>query len=138
MSRIAFGLYNQQRLGGGPSQRAEPFNPTDPTMYLTDIRIKNIRSIRPGDPVVPPPAGQPALINPLSEDPLRFLQLDLLDTFEFVPIARPGSLAKALSRYSGAVRRAHHQTVWAEMKRQREKIPLLRPRFLAAPEALEW
>lgn len=40
---------------------------------------------RRGDPVVPPIAGQPALINPRAEDPLRFLDLDILDTFLFLP-----------------------------------------------------
>jgi uncharacterized protein (TIGR02646 family) len=138
-----------------------------------------------GDPVTPPIRGKPALINPLTEDPLRFFTLDLVDTFEFVTIAPAGSIdydraeftldvlklndrpylakarerafeafaailyeylgkreegasKKALSRYPGAIRRAHHQTVWAEMKRQHATIPLLRPRFREAPEALRW
>jgi 5-methylcytosine-specific restriction endonuclease McrA len=32
---------------------------------------------RPNDAVVPPPAGDPALLDPRSEDPTRFLELDL-------------------------------------------------------------
>jgi 5-methylcytosine-specific restriction endonuclease McrA len=39
-----------------------------------------------GGPVVAPPRGRAALINPRVEDPLQFFQLDLRDTFEFVPI----------------------------------------------------
>lgn len=36
-----------------------------------------------GAPVIPPPSGQPALIDPRREDPLHFLFLDLLNTFAF-------------------------------------------------------
>ncbi|MFA6433004.1 MAG: hypothetical protein WCV82_04330 [Candidatus Paceibacterota bacterium] len=38
-----------------------------------------------GVPVVPPLAGDSALINPRVEDPLHFLFLDLLNTFAFTP-----------------------------------------------------
>ena len=38
----------------------------------------------------------------------------------------------------GALRRYHHATVWAEMKRQRNQIPYLGNLFAQAPEALEW
>ncbi len=44
-----------------------------------------------GGPMVPPRKGQPALINPREEDPLDFFMLDLLNTFEFVIISKPGS-----------------------------------------------
>lgn len=43
---------------------------------------------RRGAPVTPPPPGEAALINPRCEDPLEYLQLDLIDTFTFAP--RPG------------------------------------------------
>lgn len=36
-------------------------------------------------PVVAPPAGDPVLIDPRHEDPLYFFELDILDTFQFVP-----------------------------------------------------
>ncbi len=36
-------------------------------------------------PIVPPEAGNPVLINPRLENPLDFLQLDLVDTFYFLP-----------------------------------------------------
>lgn len=44
-----------------------------------------------GGSVKPPRKGRPALINPREEDPLDFFMLDLLNTFEFVIIAKPGS-----------------------------------------------
>lgn len=47
-------------------------------------------------PVAPPTPGTPALIHPREEDPLEFLQLDLIDTFAFVP--RPGLDARTRSR----------------------------------------
>jgi uncharacterized protein (TIGR02646 family) len=137
------------------------------------------------DPIVPPWRGRPALIDPRREDPLDFLQLDLLGTFEFVPIAPAGTLARIraeytlqvlrlndrdylvearenaywgflhtvgdyirvrgdgasrreLGRYAHAVRRATHQTVWAEMKRQYSRVPSLTRLFGEAPEALAW
>jgi hypothetical protein len=49
-----------------------------------------------------------------------------------------GASKKSLSRYPKAVRRSHHQTVWAEMKRQHAAIPFLRSRFIEAPEVLKW
>jgi hypothetical protein len=38
----------------------------------------------------------------------------------------------------GALRRYHHATVWAEMKRQRDQISYLGDLFVQAPEALLW
>jgi len=40
---------------------------------------------KPNDPIVPPQTGYPALINPRIEDPLRYIELDLIDTFMFLP-----------------------------------------------------
>jgi uncharacterized protein (TIGR02646 family) len=37
------------------------------------------------NPLDPPPNGDPVLINPRLEDPLEFLELDLVDTFYFSP-----------------------------------------------------
>ena len=138
-----------------------------------------------GEPVVRPIRGKPVLINPLREDPLRYFMIDLIDTFEFVPIAPEGSIDHQRSEYTldvlrlndrpylvearevafrafaaivsvylhnreagrprktlllsrDTIRRSHHQTVWAEMKRQHAAIPLLRDRFLKAPEVLHW
>lgn len=46
-----------------------------------------------GDPVVPPIQGDPALLDPRSENPLDFLELDLVETFLFLP--RPNADARA-------------------------------------------
>ena len=40
---------------------------------------------KPGQPLLPPTAGRPIVIDPRTEDPLTFLQLDLTDTFRFLP-----------------------------------------------------
>ena len=44
-----------------------------------------------GDPIKPPIAGRPALIDPRTEDPLQYMELDLAGTFWFVPTAVDGS-----------------------------------------------
>lgn len=38
-----------------------------------------------GKEIVPPPPGDPALIDPRFEDPLEFLELEMVDTFRFQP-----------------------------------------------------
>jgi uncharacterized protein (TIGR02646 family) len=134
-----------------------------------------------GSPIVPPPAGYPALVDPSREDPLKYLFLDL-QTFVIVP--KPGNSPRNLerARYTidildlnkdfltesresafeaylshmerarelkteggpvpprlrEAVRRTHHPTVWAEMRRQRASYPQLEQLFAAVPEALDW
>jgi hypothetical protein len=55
---------------------------------------------RRGAPVTPPQSGTPALINPRLEDPLEFIQLDIVDTFLFVPITEPGSVAELRAVYT--------------------------------------
>jgi uncharacterized protein (TIGR02646 family) len=45
---------------------------------------------RRGVPPIEPEAGSPALINPRWEDPLKFMALDLRDTFLFLPIKPKG------------------------------------------------
>jgi len=47
-------------------------------------------------PVAPPTPGDPALINPREEDAELLLELDLVDTFQFVP--RPGLSGRELER----------------------------------------
>jgi len=43
------------------------------------------------DPVLPPPKGDPLLIDPRAEDPLTFMALDLKDTFLFLPLGAEAS-----------------------------------------------
>jgi uncharacterized protein (TIGR02646 family) len=135
----------------------------------------------PDSPVLPPPAGSPALIDPSLEEPLDYLFLDL-QTLLIVP--KPGISARdraradytieildlnkdflqesresaygaylshleyARNRKEGGetvpdhlpntVRRTHHATVWAEMKRQHSSYAHLNGLFTAVPEALSW
>jgi len=42
-----------------------------------------------GAAIKPPRKGKPALIDPRSEDPLHYLELDIVDTFLFLPRAKP-------------------------------------------------
>ena len=51
------------------------------TQQLIDI------TRRQGQPILPPETGQPALLDPRFEDPFNFMELDLLGTFYFLPIA---------------------------------------------------
>jgi uncharacterized protein (TIGR02646 family) len=46
---------------------------------------------RPKAPVVPPPVGAPALIDPRVEDATQLMLLDLCDTFHFYPLAAKGT-----------------------------------------------
>jgi uncharacterized protein (TIGR02646 family) len=62
-----------------------------------------------GRPVVPPRRGRPALINPREEDPLDFLMLDLMNTFEFVIISPPGSIAYERAKYTLEVLRLNER-----------------------------
>jgi uncharacterized protein (TIGR02646 family) len=56
---------------------------------------------RRGFPVVPPPPGHPALIDPSLEDPLKYLFLDL-QTFVIVPL--PGNSARKSARASYTIK----------------------------------
>lgn len=44
------------------------------------------------DPIVPPQPGNVVLIDPRTENPLEFIQLDLLGTFRFLPVGSRGSI----------------------------------------------
>jgi uncharacterized protein (TIGR02646 family) len=52
------------------------------------------------DPVVPPPDGPPALIDPRAEDPLQHLVLDLSGTWRFVPSSADGSTSHVRAVYT--------------------------------------
>lgn len=60
---------------------------------------------RKDEDMVPPRKGPAAMINPLDEDPFDFFMLDLLDTFEFQIIARPGTVAYDRASYTRKVLR---------------------------------
>ncbi|RKH67670.1 hypothetical protein [Corallococcus aberystwythensis] len=53
-----------------------------------------------GAPVGPPVSGSPVLIDPRIEDPSEFLELDLSDTFHFLPSAPEGTVAHQRATYT--------------------------------------
>jgi hypothetical protein len=55
---------------------------------------------RRGDPIIPPPAGDFVLIDPRRENALDFMELDLKDTFYFLPKGNPDSLVYERAKYS--------------------------------------
>jgi uncharacterized protein (TIGR02646 family) len=69
------------------------------TGNLTDVTRKR------SDPVVEPELGSPVLINPRWEDPLRFMELDLLGTFIFLPTKPKGSKDHQRAEYTITVLR---------------------------------
>src|SRR6185295_127126 len=141
---------------------------------------------RPGEEPFEPDPGDAVLPDPRKDDPLEYLQLDLIDTFYFQPLdpnslsirhlragetsetlclnsrdylcraraeafhaysarldqyiqwRKAGVAQETLERLRDSLRRMGHPTVWAEMKRQRHRLPQLRRLFEEAPEALEW
>lgn len=57
-------------------------------------------SRRPKAPVVPPLAGDSALIDPRTEDATTLMLLDLRDTYKFTPLARKGTRDHDRARYT--------------------------------------
>ncbi|MEA3338653.1 MAG: hypothetical protein U9R15_01675 [Chloroflexota bacterium] len=58
---------------------------SDATGRLTEVQRRR------GDPIVPPEPGAPVFINPRRENPLEAIELDLIDTFYFLPSGDEGS-----------------------------------------------
>lgn len=52
------------------------------------------------DPIVPPPDGEPALIDPRVEDATRLMLLDLRETYLFTPLAAKGTRDHARADYT--------------------------------------
>jgi uncharacterized protein (TIGR02646 family) len=76
-------LYACGPCNGPKNNRFAVFNPA--TGAFTDVTRKR------GDTIKPPVKGDPVLINPRREDPLDFMELELRDTFFFLPIDEEGS-----------------------------------------------
>ena len=55
---------------------------------------------RRGDPILPPPMGSSALISPRDEDPLVFLELEIIDTFIFLPRENLPGIDEARAEYT--------------------------------------
>jgi hypothetical protein len=146
---------------------------------------------RRGEPIVPPPSGTPGFIDPRTEDPLLFFELDMggvtasgeaiEGTFELLPVDGLSAVAEARARFTIRVlglnrevirvARANayggfrarlreyadqkavgapeesldrmkldllstpHLTVFAEMRRQRMRLPEIHDLFTRVPEA---
>lgn len=59
--------------------------------------------------ISPPAAGDIALIDPRTEDPMKFLMLDLRDTFEFTSIADPSTVEEKRANYTLEVLRLNER-----------------------------
>lgn len=55
---------------------------------------------RRNDPITPPPNGQPAFINPRSENPEELLELELSQTFMFLPREELNAIDKTRADYT--------------------------------------
>jgi len=71
-------LYACGQCNGGKNNKYAVFS--DTTSQLREVARRR------GDPVVEPEQGEPVLIDPRKEDPMDFLEIDLIDTFYFLPI----------------------------------------------------
>lgn len=74
-------------------------------------------SRKPDDPVVPPPSGSPVLINPRTENPLDFMELDLEDTFRFEPIADEGTREYERAAYTIRILRLNERDMLKRARR---------------------
>lgn len=61
---------------------------------LTDVTRRR------GAPVLPPLAGSPGALDPRREDPLDFLDLDIVDTFWFMPRETGGRIDRERAAYT--------------------------------------
>jgi uncharacterized protein (TIGR02646 family) len=70
------------------------------------------------DPVVEPRQGSPVLINPRWEDPLRFMELDLLGTFIFLPTKPSGSTDYVRAEYTIQVLRLNDRDMLLKARKE--------------------
>lgn len=79
---------------------------------FTDVTRKRF------DPVVEPEPGSPVLINPRWEDPLQFMELDLLGTFIFLPTKPKGSTDYNRAEYTIQVLRLNDRDVLLKARKE--------------------
>ena len=79
----------------------------------TPIRLVRGRD----DSAKPPPAGSSVLIDPRTEDPLDFMELDLADTFLFVETADEGTREYERAKYTIEVLRLNERDVLWKARR---------------------
>jgi 5-methylcytosine-specific restriction endonuclease McrA len=73
---------------------------------------------KPGQPITPPKRGRPASINPRRENALEFMELDLIDTFYFLPSAPLGSPAYKRAQYTIAILRLNERDLLPAARRE--------------------
>ena len=76
-------------------------------LYGTGALVDVTRRV--GQPIVPPRRGKPACINPRRENALQFMELDLIDTFYFLPSAPVGSIEYVRADYTITVLRLNER-----------------------------
>lgn len=82
------------------------------TGKLTEVSRKR------GEPVIQPEAGDPVLIDPRSEDPFDFLEIDLIDTFYFIPISPPNSINYQRAEYTIDILRLNDRDYLVEARKE--------------------
>ncbi|HEX6041042.1 hypothetical protein [Longimicrobium sp.] len=102
-------LYACGPCNGPKNNRFAVFSHT--TGALVDVTRRR------GAPVREPEAGDPVLIHPRQEDPLQWMELDLVDTFYFIPIGAPGSRDHQRAEYTIEVLRLNKREFLAEARR---------------------
>jgi len=73
---------------------------------------------RVGEPIIPPTRGRPACINPRRENALVFMELDLVDTFYFLPSAPLGSIEYVRADYTITVLRLNERDLLPAARRE--------------------
>ncbi|AGC49160.1 hypothetical protein MYSTI_07888 [Myxococcus stipitatus DSM 14675] len=81
------------------------------TNVLTDVRRER------GAPVEPPIPGRPVFLDPRVEDPTEFMELDLRDTYYFVPRGRAGTEAHRRAQYTITVLQLNQREVLPQSRR---------------------
>jgi len=71
--------------------------------------------------VIPPEPGEIVLIDPRSEDPLQFMDLDLIDTFYFLPTGQAGSKEYERADYTIRVLRLNSRDLLPAARREAYK-----------------
>lgn len=90
---------------------------------------------RPRDPVLPPEPGVPLLINPRLEDPLAFIEMDLLGTFFFRPRLNLSDNDRKRAEYTIEVLRLNERDLL--LKAREEAFEAYRARLAAYVSAKE-
>ncbi len=73
---------------------------------------------KPGDPVVPPAAGDDVLIDPRSENPLDYLELDLAGTFLFLSVPGGDQRTTKRAEYTIELLRLNERDLLIDARRQ--------------------